>query len=412
MNYMKNKLKEIIRGNRNVTYDLFKDFTESEKSSGYLLIAITAISMIIANSSIGQDYIKIWRSYLDLSFSEIQLKYSIEHWINDGLMVIFFLMVGLEIEREIYVGELSSPKKAGLPIIAALGGMLIPAAIHFLFNAGTPSQKGFGIPMATDIAFALGILSLLGSKIPLSLKIFLTALAIIDDLGAIIIIALFYTSDLSMAYLLGSFAVFIILLLMNKAKVNRLSPYILLGIVMWYLMLKSGVHATISGVLLAFAIPFRKNGENNISYTLQERLHKPVAFIILPLFALANTAILLPDDISSSLTTSNSFGIILGLVIGKPLGIFIFSYAAIKIGFGLLPEDLNWRMIFGAACLAGIGFTMSIFITNLAFREIQSVDASKLSIIIASTISAVLGLLILKSVVRHSIRSVEKANSK
>lgn len=412
MNYMKNKLKEIIRGNRNVTYDLFKDFTESEKSSGYLLIAITAISMIIANSSIGQDYIKIWRSYLDLSFSEIQLKYSIEHWINDGLMVIFFLMVGLEIEREIYVGELSSPKKAGLPIIAALGGMLIPAAIHFLFNAGTPSQKGFGIPMATDIAFALGILSLLGSKIPLSLKIFLTALAIIDDLGAIIIIALFYTSDLSMAYLLGSFAVFIILLLMNKAKVNRLSPYILLGIVMWYLMLKSGVHATISGVLLAFAIPFRKNGENNISYTLQERLHKPVAFIILPLFALANTAILLPDDISSSLTTNNSFGIILGLVIGKPLGIFIFSYAAIKIGFGLLPEDLNWRMIFGAACLAGIGFTMSIFITNLAFREIQSVDASKLSIIIASTISAVLGLLILKSVVRHSIRSVEKANSK
>jgi NhaA family Na+:H+ antiporter len=395
-----------------VTYDLFKDFTESEKSSGYLLIAITAISMIIANSSIGQDYIKIWRSYLDLSFSEIQLKYSIEHWINDGLMVIFFLLVGLEIEREIYIGELSSIKKASLPAIAALGGMLIPAAIHFLFNAGTPSQKGFGIPMATDIAFALGVLSLLGNKIPLSLKIFLTALAIIDDLGAIIIIALFYTSDLSMAYLLGSFAVFIILLLMNKAKVNRLSPYILLGIVMWYLMLKSGVHATISGVLLAFAIPFRKNGENNISYTLQERLHKPVAFIILPLFALANTAILLPDDISSSLTTNNSFGIILGLVIGKPLGIFIFSYAAIKIGFGLLPEDLNWRMIFGAACLAGIGFTMSIFITNLAFREIELVAASKLSIIIASTISAVLGLLILKSVVRHSMRSVEKANSK
>lgn len=407
---MKTVIQKNISKIRNVKFDLFKDFTESEKSSGYLLIAITVISMIIANSSIGQDYIKIWRSYLDLSFSEIQLKYSIEHWINDGLMVIFFLMVGLEIEREIYIGELSSPKKASLPIIAALGGMLIPAAIHFSFNAGTPSQRGFGIPMATDIAFALGILSLLGNKIPLSLKIFLTALAIIDDLGAIIIIALFYTDDLSMAYLLGSFAVFIILMIMNRLNVNRLTPYLVLGIVMWYLMLKSGVHATISGVLLAFAIPFRKNSENNISYTLQERLHKPVAFIILPLFALVNTAILLPENISASLTTNNSFGIIGGLVIGKPLGIFIFSYAAIKIGFGLLPEDLNWRMIFGAACLAGIGFTMSIFITNLAFSEIESVDASKLSIIIASTISAVLGLLILKSVFRNDKRIAVNKN--
>ncbi len=395
---MKKILKENFRIIRNVRFDLFKDFTESEKSSGYLLIAITVISMIIANSSIGRDYINIWRSYLDLSFSEIQLKYSLEHWINDGLMVIFFLLVGLEIEREIYIGELSSIKKASLPAIAALGGMLIPAVIHFSFNAGTPSQRGFGIPMATDIAFALGILSLLGNKITLSLKIFLTALAIIDDLGAIIIIALFYTNDLSMAYLLGSFAVFIIMMIMNRLNINRLTPYLLLGIVMWYLMLKSGVHATISGVLLAFAIPFRKNSENNISYTLQERLHKPVAFIILPLFALVNTAILLPDDISASLTTNNSFGIILGLVLGKPLGIFIFSYAAVKIGIGLLPEDLNWRMIFGAASLAGIGFTMSIFITNLAFSEIQSVDASKLSIIVASTISATLGLFILKFV--------------
>lgn len=402
---MNNKLAKNLLKIRNVRYDLFKDFTESEKSSGYLLIVLTIVSLIIANSSIGRDYINIWRSYLDLSFSEIQLKYSIEHWVNDGLMVIFFLMVGLEIEREIYIGELSTAKKASLPMIAALGGMLIPAVIHFSFNAGTPSQRGFGIPMATDIAFALGVLSLLGNKIPLSLKIFLTALAIIDDLGAIIIIALFYTNDLSMAYLLGSFAVFIVLLLMNKSNVNRLTPYLLLGIVMWYLMLKSGVHATISGVLLAFAIPFRKNSENNISYTLQEHLHKPVAFFILPLFALVNTAILLPENISASLTTNNSFGIILGLVIGKPLGIFIFSYAAVKIGLGLLPEDLNWRMIFGAACLAGIGFTMSIFITNLAFSEIQSVDASKLSIIIASTISAVLGLLILKSVFRYALKN-------
>ncbi len=300
---MKNKLKEISRENRNVTFDLFKDFYESEKSSGYLLIALTIISMIIANTAIGSDYIKIWHSYIDLSFSGIDLKYSLEHWINDGLMVIFFLLVGLEIEREIYIGKLSSIKKASLPAIAAVGGMLIPAAIHFMFNAGTPSQKGFGIPMATDIAFALGVLALLGDRIPLSLKIFLTALAIIDDLGAIIIIALFYTSDLSMAYLLGFIAIFFILLLMNKAKVNRLSPYILLGIVMWYLMLKSGVHATISGVLLAFAIPFRKNSENNISYTLQEKLHKPVAFFILPLFAIVNTAIIIPDNIYTSVSS-------------------------------------------------------------------------------------------------------------
>jgi NhaA family Na+:H+ antiporter len=407
---MKKMLKENFRRIRNVRFDLFKEFIESEKSSGYLLILLTILSMIIANTAIGSDYIKIWCSYIDFSFAGIELKYSIEHWINDGLMVIFFLLVGLEIEREIYIGELSSIKKASLPAIAAVGGMLIPAAIHFTFNAGTPSQKGFGIPMATDIAFALGVLALLGDRIPLSLKIFLTALAIIDDLGAIIIIALFYTSDLSMAYLLGSFAVFIILLLMNKAKVNHLSPYILLGIVMWYLMLKSGVHATISGVLLAFAIPFRKNSENNISYTLQERLHKPVAFFILPLFAIVNTAIIIPDDIYTSLTTNNSLGIMCGLVIGKPLGIFIFSFLAVKIGIGLLPEDLNWRLIFGTACLAGIGFTMSIFITNLAFNSIEIIIASKLSIIIASTIAAILGLLILNSAVINSKRTVEKIN--
>lgn len=401
---MRKKIKNSFVKVKNKQLDLFKDFFESEKSSGYILIALTIISLVIANSSGGSDYINMWRSYLDLSFSEIHLKYSIEHWINDGLMVIFFLLVGLEIEREIYAGELSSIKKASLPIIAALGGMVVPAAIHFAFNNGTPTQSGFGIPMATDIAFALGILSLLGNKVPLSLKIFLTALAIIDDLGAIIVIAIFYTDNLSIIYLLSSLGVFTILLVLNKLGVNKLTPYLLLGIIMWYLMLKSGVHATISGVLLAFAIPFRKNASQNISYVLQERLHKPVAFLILPLFALANTAILLPDNVIASLTTENSLGVILGLFIGKPLGILLFSFLSVVFGLSQLPSGTNWKLISGAASLAGIGFTMSIFITNLAFSTENVIVESKMSVIVASTISAAMGILILTFITKIKVK--------
>lgn len=401
---MQNRIKNSLSKLRVKQLDLFKDFIESEKSSGYILIALTIISLVIANNSGGSDYINMWRSYLDLSFSEIHLKYSIEHWINDGLMVIFFLLVGLEIEREIYVGELSSIKKASLPIIAALGGMVVPAAIHFTFNNGTPTQSGFGIPMATDIAFALGILSLLGNKVPLTLKIFLTALAIIDDLGAIIVIAIFYTDNLAIIYLLSSLSVFAILLVLNKLGVNKLTPYLLLGVIMWYLMLKSGVHATISGVLLAFAIPFRKNASQNISYVLQERLHKPVAFLILPLFALANTAILLPENVVASLTTENSLGVILGLFIGKPLGILLFSFLSVVFGLSQLPNGTNWKLIGGAASLAGIGFTMSIFITNLAFSTENVIVESKMSIIVASTISAVMGILILTFITKIKVK--------
>ncbi len=400
---MKDRIKSRLSKLKSKQIDLFKDFIESEKSAGYILIALTAVSIILANSSIGSEYINLWKSYVNLSFSEIQLNYSIEHWINDGLMVIFFLLVGLEIEREIYVGELSSIKKASLPIFAAIGGMIVPATIHFLFNNGTPTQRGFGIPMATDIAFALGILSLLGNKVPLTLKIFLTALAIIDDLGAIIVIAIFYTNDLSIIYLSSSLVVFVLLLLMNRLKVNKLAPYLFLGVIMWYLMLKSGVHATISGVLLAFAIPFNKNKDLNISYTLQEKLHKPVAFFILPLFALANTAILLPESIIGSMSTMNSLGILLGLFIGKPLGIFLFSYFAVLLSFSQLPVNINWKLILGAASLAGIGFTMSIFITNLAFSDNLVIVSSKLSIIIASTLSAIVGLIFLKNVTKSSI---------
>lgn len=384
-----------MKEKRKQKFDLLKEFFESEKSSGYVLVFLTIVSLLIANIFVGNDYVKFWHKYLDLSFSSIQLKLSIEHWINDGLMVIFFLLVGLEIEREIYIGELSSIKKSALPAIAALGGMMIPALIHFAFNANTTTQSGFGIPMATDIAFTLGVLSLLGSKIPISLKIFLTALAIIDDLGAILIIAFFYTSDLSFAYLIGSLSVFALLLIFNRMKINKLSIYLLLGLVMWYLMLKSGVHATIAGVLLAFAIPFNKNDDENISYKLQHYLHKPVAFLVLPIFALANTAIIIPTNIIESITTNNSLGIFFGLSFGKLIGIFSFSFIAVKIGFGVLPKDLNWKLIAGAASLAGIGFTMSIFITNLAFSDVEIINASKLIIIIASVVSAISGLTIL-----------------
>lgn len=384
-----------MKEKRKQKFDLLKEFFESEKSSGYVLVFLTIVSLLIANIFVGNDYVKFWHKYLDLSFSSIQLKLSIEHWINDGLMVIFFLLVGLEIEREIYIGELSSIKKSALPAIAALGGMMIPALIHFAFNANTTTQSGFGIPMATDIAFTLGVLSLLGSKIPISLKIFLTALAIIDDLGAILIIAFFYTSDLSFAYLIGSLSVFALLLIFNRMKINKLSIYLLLGLVMWYLMLKSGVHATIAGVLLAFAIPFNKNDDENISYKLQHYLHKPVAFLVLPIFALANTAIIIPTNIIESITTNNSLGIFFGLSFGKLIGIFSFSFIAVKIGFGVLPKDINWKLIAGAASLAGIGFTMSIFITNLAFSNVEIINASKLIIIIASVVSAISGLTIL-----------------
>jgi len=384
-----------MKEKRKLKFDLFKEFFESEKSSGYVLVFLTIVSLLLANIFVGNDYVKFWHQYLDLSFSSIQLKLSIEHWINDGLMVIFFLLVGLEIEREIYIGELSSIKKSALPAIAALGGMMIPALMHFAFNANTTTQSGFGIPMATDIAFTLGVLSLLGSKIPISLKIFLTALAIIDDLGAILIIAFFYTSDLSFAYLIGSLSVFALLLIFNRMKINKLSIYLLLGLVMWYLMLKSGVHATIAGVLLAFAIPFNKNDDENISYKLQHYLHKPVAFLVLPIFALANTAIIIPTNIIESITTNNSLGIFFGLSFGKLIGIFSFSFIAVKIGFGVLPKDLKWKLIAGAASLAGIGFTMSIFITNLAFSDVEIINASKLIIIIASVVSAISGLTIL-----------------
>lgn len=380
---------------------MFKDFLENKKSGGILLIICTVVSILIANSGFGEGYIHFWHMVIGFDKGGIGLNFPVEFWINDGLMVIFFLLVGLEIERELYVGELSEVKNAMLPVFAAAGGMLIPALLHFILNKGTVTQSGIGIPMATDIAFALGVLSLLGSKVPLSLKIFLTALAIIDDLGAIIVIALFYTKGFSLIYLILSISVFILLLVLRKMKVMNLIFYILPGILMWYFMLKSGIHPTITGVLLAFAIPFKNTKGESPSVKLEHSLIKPVSFIVLPLFALANTGIIFSSGWYNEIFSSNSLGIIAGLSLGKPAGIFIFSFIAIKSGLGNLPSDLNFRHIAGAGILAGIGFTMSIFITLLAFDDASVIVNSKLAVLLASLISGITGYVYLKLLVNR-----------
>jgi NhaA family Na+:H+ antiporter len=364
----------------------FTNFFESEKSGAVFLILCTALSLALANSSLGPDYLDFWH----LKVAGL----SIEHWVNDALMAVFFLLVGLELERELYNGELSDFRKALLPIVAAIGGIALPALIHFSLNAGTPTQPGSGIPMATDIAFALGVLALLGSRAPASLKIFLTALAVMDDLGAIIVIALFYTASLSPTYLLAALTVFFGLVVLNRLRVMALTPYLLGGALMWYLMLRSGIHATIAGVLLAFAIPFsaKAEDEESPSHRLEHMLHKPVAFLILPIFALANTGIVIGSGWLQELASANSAGIIGGLVLGKPLGITLLSFLAVAIGLCRLPNDLKWRHIFGAGLLGGIGFTMSIFITNLAFAEQAAIiNASKMAILVASLAAGALG---------------------
>lgn len=374
---------------------LFEEFFGSEKSSGIILILCTVVSIVITNSYFGKSYLDFWHTKIGFEIGGVAFSHSIEHWINDGLMAIFFLLIGLEIERELYVGELSDLKNATLPIFAAIGGMVTPALLHFLFNWGTETQAGVGIPMATDIAFALGVLALLGNRVPVSLKIFLTALAIIDDLGAIVIIAIFYVGDFSLVYLGLALGIFAGLSILNRFGVRRLSVYLIFGVIMWYFMLKSGIHATIAGVLLAFTIPFARGDEESPSYKLQHFLHKPVAFIIMPLFALANTGIALTGNWISDLTTSNSLGIFAGLFFGKSMGIALFSGLAVKLGLSQLPRNVFWGHIIGAGFLGGIGFTMSIFITLLAFGNPEMIQSSKISILISSLVAGAVGFLIL-----------------
>ncbi len=375
----------------------FKSFFKSEKAGGILLLCVTILSLYLANSPIQTEYISFWSTEVG--------HHSITHWINDGLMAIFFLLIGLELEREIYKGELSKIKNAALPLFGALGGMLVPAGFFLLLNFGTITQNGAGIPMATDIAFAVGILSLLGNRVPASLKIFLTALAVIDDLGAIIVIAVFYTTSIAFVNLFIALGIMGVLFILNRVKIYNLIPYLIGGIAMWYFMLNSGVHATITGVLLAFVIPFGNGSKKSPSYILQHFLHKPVAFIILPLFAIANTCIAIDAGWEDGLSHSNSLGILLGLVIGKPLGILLFTFFGVSVGICSLPKDLKWSSIIGAGMLGGIGFTMSIFITLLAFKNDGSavITYSKIAILIASFIAGTMGFLWLKFTLKNPI---------
>lgn len=370
----------------------FQEFMQSGKAGGIILILCTLVSLALANSPLGEGYLGFWHRHV--------AGLSIEHWINDALMAIFFLLIGLELKRELYNGELSDLRNAMLPILGAAGGIAVPALIHFLFNGGSATQAGIGIPMATDIAFALGVLSLLGKRVPASLKVFLAALAVMDDLGAIIVIAVFYTTQLSFAWLFAALGVFAALFLMKRIlRVMALLPYLLGGALMWYCMLQSGVHATIAGVLLAFAIPYSaiEDDADSPSHRLEHMLHKPVAFLILPIFALANTGIVIGAGWAQELLSSNSLGILLGLGIGKPVGIVLVTFVAVAVGVCRLPLDLAWRHILGAGLLGGIGFTMSIFITNLAFAgQAETINASKMAILLASFGAGVVGFIWLK----------------
>ncbi|MCX6286556.1 MAG: Na+/H+ antiporter NhaA [Bacteroidetes bacterium] len=367
---------------RNIISDPIKDLAESGKLSGLLLILATILSLALSNSAWAASYLNIWHSDVGFDF----LHESVLHWINDGLMAVFFFMIGLEIKRELQCGELAVKEKAILPVLAAFGGMLFPAMIFVFFNTGSKENlNGWAIPTATDIAFSLGILSLLGKRAPLSLKIFLTALAIIDDLGAIVIIATFYTSTLQLEMLLYAFIFILVLFLLNRLKVKLLLLYIIPALGLWYFILRSGVHPTIAGVVAAMFIP------RGMAKKLETSLHRPVNYWILPLFALANTAIPLTFD-PSGLFSGLTFGIILGLLIGKPLGITLFSWIGMKIKISSLPAGTNWKHLAGTGMLAGIGFTMSIFIAGLSYKEPAVLDISKLSILAGSTLSALCGM--------------------
>lgn len=383
----------------------FKEFVQSESLGGVILIICVIISLIIANSPLAGSLENLLQAELGFNTESVHLRYPVLLWINDGLMAVFFLLVGLEIKRELVEGELSSFKKAALPIFAAVGGVLAPATIYFLLNKGTDTAAGWGIPMATDIAFAIAIITMLGSKAPPSLKIFLAALAIVDDLMAILVIAIFYSSELHYNYLLYAGGIFAALLLLNRMGVKSLAVYLVPGAFIWYFVHHSGVHATIAGVLTAFAIPTTPDAQESPLEKLEHMLVKPVNFMIMPVFALANTNITFEAGMLDGLTTTLGLGIILGLVVGKPLGITLLSWLTVKLGISSMPSSAGWAHIIGVGMLGGIGFTMSVFIALLSFPgEHLILSEAKFSILTGSVLSGVLGYIMLSSVSKQSAR--------
>ena len=385
---------------QSINLKVFKDFVQSSNFGGILLFVCVILSMIFANTNLAMDLQHLLDSKIGFENKNIHLNYSILMWINDGLMAIFFLLVGLEIKREIVEGELSSPKKAIVPIIAAIGGAIIPALIFVALNTGQSSATGWGIPMATDIAFALAVISLLDKRIPLSLKIFLAALAIVDDLIAILVIAIFYSSGIDITYLIYASIGMAVLIGMNKFNIQNPYLYLIPGVFIWYFIHHSGIHATIAGVLVAMTIPTNDTDIESPLERLEHALVKPVNLLIIPIFAFANTNITIQSEMIEGLTSPLGLGIGLGLLLGKPVGIMLSAFICYKLRIGQLPEGSNFKHILGIGFLAGIGFTMSIFISNLSFNDPIFINDAKLAVLGSSLLAGVIGFVILRSLKR------------
>lgn len=378
-----------------------KEFLKSGSAGGVILLLCVVISLLIANSSLGPSFQTLLDYNIGWESSSIELRYPIISWINDGLMAVFFLLVGLEIKREVIEGELSSFKQASLPIMAALGGVAFPALIYHFLNTGLETHSGWAIPMATDIAFALAVISILGKSVPTSLKILLAALAIVDDLMAILVIATFYSTSLHFTYLLYAGGLFALLIAFNRLGIKNIALYIIPGVFIWYFIHHSGIHATIAGVLVAITLPTNPDSSESPLEKLEHLLMRPVNFFIMPLFALANTNIKFESAMVDGLFTPLGMGIVLGLFIGKPVGIFITSWLSIKSGFSKMPDKAGWSHIFGVGMIAGIGFTMSIFISLLSFTSAELLVEAKFSILVGSLLSGIIGSLLLKGIAKR-----------
>jgi len=379
----------------------FQRFVSTEAAGGVVLLACAAIALAWANSPWAIAYHHLWESPIGFNTPTLGLSLTLHEWVNDGLMAVFFFFVGLEIKREVLIGELSSRRSAALPVAAAIGGMVVPAAIYAIVNRGGTGAHGWGVPMATDIAFALGVLALFGNGLPSGLRVFLAALAIVDDLGAVLVIALFYTSSMHWGALGGAAAVVALLVGLNFAGVARAPMYVALGVILWLFVLSSGIHATVAGVLLALTIPARAQGAIESKPSLLQRmenaLHGPVAFVIMPVFALANAGVPLGAGAIGAVRTPIALGVILGLLLGKPIGIMLASAAAVRSGVAELPDGVTWRQVHGASWLGGIGFTMSLFIAGLAFADAAMLDVAKLGVIAASACAGAMGYFLLRA---------------